>query len=938
MKVIIAWSGDHTDGQANQASLSDDVEALRRISQNTDRGNKIWESWVTLSDGSLISYGGDAGRADVSAERLSELPRIREQYAQTVETSVSVGVGTKVSEADRALRCAQLRGGDRIVLYTPDIEPEIEAGEKKESGKSDPLSEESLGKSEPLEKAQLDLNTPEHRSWFDGSKVVDADGNPLRVHHGTSKDTDFSTFRIGKRGAWFTANPEEANRYALRNDSMDLKYGYDGKLHEVNTLSRVIPAYLSIKNPYRMTPGDLDAHKQAENYAKWQGDFFAGLRAKGHDGVDFGGGTWVAFQPHQIKSIFNGRPTQAGHISKAEPAMNPGPAAGFAGASQPSTPTVATPQVEASEHSQGEAAQTMVDDQPPGPEMTHAAQDLEDEFHDLAQQQEGDPEASASQKVNDPIRQQVVQVLQALKAQAPILEQVKQSAPDTYKAVMGLAQAVIAMAKEMNGDPAHMTQGEIEDRARSQAQVQIPLPPEEGEESSGDEKSKSKDDTKKSEPSEPKPSKAQLKEKRTKRIAELAASTKASAWPWIEKGRTRGSLVVHQNTRDDEPGWRLTLLDHKGTPKTHWATHTHEEALEYASRWTDIHGEPLKAVKKSETVSFEALVKAGESEQSFGEPLFKAASSLGWLPAFRHQTSGTIVSCHEGYHDLNELPGGNDQGWDSGFVDGKGTYYSREDARNHLKLNGTNSGSLHARQLHEGVKKSEGDPKPDWDDPKDEFDYNWYFKGFDTGAEQRAPRVQELASTTGGSAWKNKDGMYVVVSPDTHEGNQTWRASLLDPQKRPCTHLRAPDHASALHLAARMGVDIHGQPLKAAPIRPIKKAESEDWVDCDEHGHTWGVDAAGDHCLMCGGDRGVLEPSKELEKASLAPGKPPAQHHHLNLPVGSKVEPGAQGTRRVGRIKVLHPETGKQGWIQARAGQIMSKDGHAISSRNPGGK
>jgi hypothetical protein len=51
-------------------------------------------------------------------------------------------------------------------------------------------------------------------------------------------------------------------------------------------------------------------------------------------------------------------------------------------------------------------------------------------------------------------------------------------------------------------------------------------------------------------------------------------------------------------------------------------------------------------------------------------------------------------------------------------------------------------------------------------------------------------------------------------------------------------------------------------------------------------------------------------------------------HQELNLPAGTVKE---------GKIKVTHPSTGKTSWKSARAGAVLSNDGHAVSSRNPGG-
>lgn len=77
-------------------------------------------------------------------------------------------------------------------------------------------------------------NTPQFKAWFGNSKVVDADGKPLVVYHGTK--ADFSIFDKSKTerlpGFWMTPKTDSANGYAAR-----------------NTGSNVMPLYVSIKNP-----------------------------------------------------------------------------------------------------------------------------------------------------------------------------------------------------------------------------------------------------------------------------------------------------------------------------------------------------------------------------------------------------------------------------------------------------------------------------------------------------------------------------------------------------------------------------------------------------------------------------------------------------------------------------------------------------------------
>jgi hypothetical protein len=139
-------------------------------------------------------------------------------------------------------------------------------------------------------------------NWFGGSKVVDENGEPLVMYTGTSKDKDFTKFNLPKNGAWFTSDPVSASSYARDNDSMGYKWE-NGNFVEKNTASRVMPVYLSIKNPYRLSAEEENTLYRAGNYKKAQGIIFERAKAKGHDGIDMGSGVWVIIgTPNQVKS------------------------------------------------------------------------------------------------------------------------------------------------------------------------------------------------------------------------------------------------------------------------------------------------------------------------------------------------------------------------------------------------------------------------------------------------------------------------------------------------------------------------------------------------------------------------------------------------------------------------------------------------------------
>jgi len=137
-------------------------------------------------------------------------------------------------------------------------------------------------------------DTPEFKRWFKGSKVVDNNGNPLLMYHSTTAEEDFNTFdtdrdSYGGAGSWFSSEPY--NSFVAGQEN-----------------ARIIPAYLSLKNPvYETLPAGDKFNKNK-------------LMDQGYDGVIFTNPldghivSAVAFKPNQIKSVFNQRPTESPDI------------------------------------------------------------------------------------------------------------------------------------------------------------------------------------------------------------------------------------------------------------------------------------------------------------------------------------------------------------------------------------------------------------------------------------------------------------------------------------------------------------------------------------------------------------------------------------------------------------------------------------------------
>ena len=185
----------------------------------------------------------------------------------------------------------------------------------------------------------------EFRRWFANSKIINDDGAPKLVFHGTL--CCFADFRARKRNAelgFHFGSLPQAEFFA----------GYDGE-GRVPTGSNIRPVYLRIENPLRLPDLFERGRRSAENIARWlcrdrliservrdliygagaarqaNDRIIRAIKDAGYDGIvyenDQEGGTdtindesYVAFEPSQIRSVFH----RSDYLSSAETlASNP---------------------------------------------------------------------------------------------------------------------------------------------------------------------------------------------------------------------------------------------------------------------------------------------------------------------------------------------------------------------------------------------------------------------------------------------------------------------------------------------------------------------------------------------------------------------------------------------------------------------------------------
>lgn len=659
MKVIIQWCADQVERDIKLATQSNDVGTIRKIGQAVENANKVWESWATANDGSVVAFSGPKGSVEVPAEYINEVKKIQEQYGKAVSSAVSVGIGIKPDEADIALRVAQGRDPDSIVVYSDACKEELEAREKEK----DPLVEvANLQKvSAPPEFPKLGIENRRETKLIKDPKELRT--NMQLAMHSTNKGDDPVELRnaanlaaskviqgkSGLRGGaatkhggviamalsgkllrpeWRGQN-EKAAIGTKNHEDLHLMFARVEKEHGPEARRNLAEnLYNAIPKQHRPNVDRLLRHFAGDRYEKHEPHFLAEERlARVINHMNSPADRQAFHQSGNQLEDDNHRPERFDtsikqahramlaaaetanpnwlksptHIAKAE-AMNEGPGGGFEGMqAHGQAARHIAPESGAADATPTEAAQEAAE-AVPAPEMTHSAQDFENHFHDLAEAQEGQDQAdqkqAAEQDSNKEIKAKVVQILQVLKQQAPVLEQMQQSAPETYQAVMAMTQAVIQMAKQLNGDHPQTSVKEVKDRAAA-------APVQKNEQSEGDWSASPKTGAVLDKAAAP-PGKRlgdmsteefhdfirqnyQKKVQREERIKHLTETTHGSAWK-----TPTGSVVVSPD-QHDLSRWRATPIKEGGVPEQHIVSSDHAGALRIAHEMgADLHGQPIK--------------------------------------------------------------------------------------------------------------------------------------------------------------------------------------------------------------------------------------------------------------------------------------------------------------------------------------------------------
>jgi len=143
-------------------------------------------------------------------------------------------------------------------------------------------------------KQPVNISSREFQAWFSDSQIVNAEGEPLVVYHGSDANIEqFDTLA----GGYFTEDTDYAGHYAG-------KYNDDNGVWERGVGDNITPVYLSLASP-KMFNSSFGNKPTGKNFYHLTPDVISEYQQQGHDGLIFkteNRKEYVVFSPAQIKS------------------------------------------------------------------------------------------------------------------------------------------------------------------------------------------------------------------------------------------------------------------------------------------------------------------------------------------------------------------------------------------------------------------------------------------------------------------------------------------------------------------------------------------------------------------------------------------------------------------------------------------------------------
>jgi len=121
-QVYVTFDLDNAGQLVGSAILNDDLESLEQARDAINGANTSVKEWVKFHQGEIINIGGDEGVFSIPEEAIDHLEDLKARIERAAGTTVTIGFGSRPSEASKALFAGKLNHKDQIVGYSEEVE------------------------------------------------------------------------------------------------------------------------------------------------------------------------------------------------------------------------------------------------------------------------------------------------------------------------------------------------------------------------------------------------------------------------------------------------------------------------------------------------------------------------------------------------------------------------------------------------------------------------------------------------------------------------------------------------------------------------------------------------------------------------------------------------------------------------------------------------
>ena len=274
-------------------------------------GNEINKNVLIHRCYGAVEINGNIYRVKITLKEYKDAVRDNKAYsyeATKIELLAGTLVGRDISSnpgTNNSISVAKLLK-DVEMSYRPGVKVLEESAKQRARLREHRVLTADNGEPSNLpEKQWHEVRTDEFKNWFgdwqdsdEASQVVDENGEPLIVYHGT--DADFSIFDRGLLGK---NTDENASDEAFARTA---HVGFWFSTQQIPWVDKHMPVYLNFRNPLRFD--SLEEMANAVGEAESVEAYLNELRSAGYDSIiveadeEYGGTSYVALEPNQIKS------------------------------------------------------------------------------------------------------------------------------------------------------------------------------------------------------------------------------------------------------------------------------------------------------------------------------------------------------------------------------------------------------------------------------------------------------------------------------------------------------------------------------------------------------------------------------------------------------------------------------------------------------------